>query len=102
MVDVWVPALLRDLTGGQEKVTVAGATVGEVIDALERLYPGIRARLCEEGKLRANLVVVVDGLVRTRSLRQRLSPASEVIFLAAMSGGSIRLPRGSAPSRPGC
>ena len=55
MAEVWVPALLRDLTGGQERVSAAGETVREVIDALEERYPGMRERLCEDGRLRPNI-----------------------------------------------
>jgi sulfur-carrier protein len=101
---VWIPSLLRDLTGGQDKVAVEGETVGQVIDALDRLYPGIQARLCEEGRLHSSLAVVVDGLVRPKKLRQRLNPSSEVIFLPAISGGSGLNPscRGFEPLRPGC
>lgn len=88
MALVWIPALLRELSKGAVKVEVEGATVAEVIDALDRVYPGISARLCEAGELRPNLSVVVDGLVSPRKLRQRLSPASEVHFLPQISGGS--------------
>ena len=87
MANVWIPALLRDLTGGLEKVSVEGETVAQVISALDRLYPGIQLRLCEEGKLRAGMIVVVDGVIRPQKLRQRLAPSSEVLFLPAVSGG---------------
>jgi molybdopterin synthase sulfur carrier subunit len=87
MAQVWIPALLRDLTGGQEKVTVNGATIEAVIDALEERYPGIRSRLCEGDSLRPNLVMVVDGSMRTRKLRRRVAPSSEIAFVPAISGG---------------
>ena len=35
MAEVWIPSLLRDLTGGREKVAVAGTTVRQLIDGLE-------------------------------------------------------------------
>ena len=50
-------------------------------------YPGIRQRLYEEDRLRANLTVVVDGVVSSQRLRQRLNPSSEVHFLPVISGG---------------
>ena len=46
---VWIPALLRDLTGGEETVTVPGETVQQVIEKLDERYPGIKERLCEGG-----------------------------------------------------
>ena len=36
MAEVYIPAMLRELTGGRSTVEVAGATVREVIDNLER------------------------------------------------------------------
>jgi molybdopterin synthase sulfur carrier subunit len=87
MAVVWIPALLRELTGGQESVTVPGETVRQVIENLERAYPGIEARLCEDGRLRPNVSVAVDGRVSRQGLRQRLAETSEVHFLPAISGG---------------
>ena len=87
MAVVWIPALLRELTGGQESVTVPGETVRQVIENLERAYPGIEARLCEDGRLRPNVSVAVDGRVSRQGLRQRLADTSEVHFLPAISGG---------------
>ncbi len=43
MVVVWIPALLRDLTGGMERVTLEAGTVAEVIDALTAAFRGCRA-----------------------------------------------------------
>ena len=87
MAMVRIPSLLRDLTGGLDRISVEAETVGEAIAALDRLYPGMQARLCEGGILRPSLIVVVDGQVRPKKLRQPLLPSSEVIFLPAISGG---------------
>ena len=84
---VWIPALLRDLIGGKEKLTVPGETVRQVIEAMDARYPGIMARLCEEGRLRPNIAVVVDGIASRERLRHRLTEASEVHFVLAISGG---------------
>ena len=69
MAVVWIPALLRDLTDGQAQVTVPGETVRQVIAQLEKAYPGIEARLCEGGRLRSNISVVVDSQVSSQRLR---------------------------------
>jgi molybdopterin synthase sulfur carrier subunit len=87
MATIWIPGLLQDLTGGQERVSVPGATVREVIDALDAAYPGIKARLVEDGRLRPSMAVAVDGQVSQRKLRHALVESSEVVFLPAMSGG---------------
>ena len=87
MALVWIPALLRDLTGGQECIRVEAGTVAEVVDELERRFPGFAERICEEGRLRPSMSVVVDGVVSRQKLRRRLEPESEVHFLPAISGG---------------
>jgi molybdopterin converting factor small subunit len=86
---VWIPSLHRDLTEGQEIVTVEGETVGEVVAQLEARFPGMQARLCDEGRLRPHIAVAINGEVAHRGLRQRLTTPSEVHFIPALSGGSI-------------
>ncbi len=54
MVVVWIPAQLRDLTGGLERVTLEAETVAEVIDALDNRFPGMaggcaKAATCARG-----------------------------------------------------
>lgn len=89
MATVWIPSLLRELTQGQEKITVPGETVRQAIASLEQLYPGIQSRLCDEdGRLRSNLALVVDGVVSQQRMRHKLAETSEVHFLPAISGGS--------------
>ena len=87
MAVVWIPALLRDLTGGEARVTVPAETVRQLVANLEQIYPGIEARLCNEGRLRPNISVVVDGQVSSQRLRHKLTEASEVHFLPAIGGG---------------
>ncbi len=84
---IWIPAQLRDLTGGLERVAVEAETVRQAIERLEQLYPGIRARLCEGDRLRENLSVLVDGVVSRQRLRQRLTATNEVHILPLISGG---------------
>lgn len=85
--DVWIPALLRDLTGGAETVRVAGETVGEVVARLDALYPGIQARLCHEESLRSYISLAVNGEISRRGLRHKLTGPSEIHFVPALSGG---------------
>lgn len=93
MAVVWIPALYRDLTGGETTATVPGDTVREVIENLEAHYPGVKARLYrdDEERLRPGVTVVVDGMVIRgggRALREPLRETSEVHFLPAISGGA--------------
>lgn len=92
MPKVFVPALLRDLSGGAEEIDVEGGTVREVIDSLDWRFPGVRARLCvsnENGALglRPGLTVAVNGAVNSMGLRAKTSADSEVHFLPGIAGG---------------
>ncbi len=88
MAVVYIPTPLAGLTGGKSPVEVEGATVRQIIDNLERAWPGIRERLMAEDRLRPNISVAVDGEVSPLGLLERVSPSSEVHFVAAISGGA--------------
>jgi molybdopterin converting factor small subunit len=80
---------MRDLTGGAPRVAIDGATVAELIERLEARFPGLKARLVEDGRLRPGLTVFVDGVQRRPPLLARVGATSEVHFLPAISGGWV-------------
>jgi molybdopterin synthase sulfur carrier subunit len=85
---VYIPTLLQNLTGGRSSVDVEGATVRQVIENLERAWPGLRERLLDQDRLRPNISVAVDGEVTPMGLLEPVEPASEVHFIAAIKGGA--------------
>ncbi len=90
MPTVWIPSLIRDLTGGQQTVAVDGATVRQVVRNLDSRFPGISARLCEdadEGDLSPHINVAVDGVVSPLGMLEPVGTESEVHFLPAVGGG---------------
>lgn len=88
MALVFIPALLRSLTQGQAQIEIDGQTVGEIIEALDAQFPGIKLRLCEDNRLRPTISVVVDGEISPYKLTHRLTADSKVHFLPALRGGS--------------
>lgn len=84
---IFIPAQLRDLTGGAAQVEAEGGTVLEVIESLERLHPGLKDRLCSGEKLAPGLQVSIDHVMSPRGLRAKLSPTSELHFLPVIGGG---------------
>jgi molybdopterin synthase sulfur carrier subunit len=84
---VWIPSLLQNLTAGEEKVVVSGATVGEIIDNLEVRFPGVRERLVHDGAIRPHIAVAIDGDVSPEGLDQDVQDSSEIHFIPALSGG---------------
>lgn len=89
MPTAYIPTLLQGLTGGRATVEVAGSTVGEVIENLDRAWPGIGERLMEAGRLRPNISVAVDGEVSPMGLLEPVGESSEVHFVAAIKGGAV-------------
>jgi hypothetical protein len=87
MAVVYIPAVMRVLTGGETKVTVEGATLREVLDRLDEAYPGLKARLMDGEKLRAGMAVFVDGTVPGNGLRAKVGPTAEIHFAPAIAGG---------------
>ena len=60
--------------------------VGEMIDALDARWPGMRDRLCDSTpRIRRHINVFVEGGRAT--LETRLAPGAEVIVITAISGG---------------
>jgi molybdopterin synthase sulfur carrier subunit len=89
-VTVRIPTTLRTLTGGASEVAVEGATVAEVLDALEAGHPGFRDRLLDEnGKLRRFVnVFVSDDDVRFLNGLDTPVPAGETVAIVpAVAGG---------------
>ena len=87
MATVYVPTMLLPLTGGVKQVAVAAATVRQVVNGLEELYPGIKERLVADNQLRPDLSVAVDGEIARMGLLERVGENSEVHFVPAISGG---------------
>jgi sulfur-carrier protein len=84
---VYIPTLLQSFTGGKSSVEVEGSTVRQLIDHLEEAWPGLRDRLLDQGRLRPNISVAVDGEITPMGLLESVGPASEVHFIAAIKGG---------------
>jgi molybdopterin synthase sulfur carrier subunit len=84
---VFIPSLLRDLTGGADRVEVPGATVRQIVTQLESRYPGVRERLCDGDQLSGRVQVAVDGHVSRLGMLEKVGETSEVHFIPAISGG---------------
>ena len=87
MPTLFIPAPIRDITGGKASVVVSASSVREAIDSLEAEYPGVKDRLCEGDRVRPNISVMVDGQVSHLKMREKLREDSEVHFVIAISGG---------------
>lgn len=87
MATVFIPSLLRDFTGGKDRVDVEGRTVRQIVASLEATFPGISARLIEDDRLSPRVQVAVDGHVSRLGLLEKVGETSEVHFIPAIAGG---------------
>ena len=87
MAIVMIPPLMRDLTGGQDKVSVPGKTVAQVIEALDAVYPGVKARVSDSNRLATGVAVSVDGVIARLGLRAPVKAESVLRFLPVIEGG---------------
>ena len=90
-VVVRIPNPLRNITGGQNKVSVEGDTLLQVIDALEAEHTGIKERICDEaGELRNFVNVYVNGEDARflAGLQTPVKSGDEISIVPAVAGGA--------------
>jgi len=87
MARVRLPLFLKDVTGGAREAEVPGATLDEVITALDRVHPGIAAKVRNGDKLIPAVAFTVDGKIAAGGLSTPVAPDSEVSMLPAFGGG---------------
>ena len=92
---VRLASVLRDHAAGQASVRVEllddDATVGAVLDALDRIHPGVGRRIRDErGVLRRHVNVFVgdEECRRLGGLDAPVKDGAELSVLAAVSGGA--------------
>ena len=88
MATVYIPPMMRRLTGGVDKVEIEGKNLREIVTGLEERFPGTREWLCEGNGLRPGVAAAVDGETARMGLIQSLNENSEVHFLPAFGGGA--------------
>ncbi|MBF0330011.1 MAG: MoaD/ThiS family protein [Nitrospirae bacterium] len=89
-VKVRIPTPLQKLTQGSEEVEGKPGTVIELINDLEKRYPGIAERLSEGGKVRrfVNLYVNEEDIRFAQAEQTLVKDGDEVSIVPAIAGGS--------------
>ena len=89
MPTVHVPNSLRALSGGRERFDLEGATLSQVFAALARACPELAARLVEDGVLREDIAIAIDGtILEGGELLQELRPDAEIYLVPPIGGGA--------------
>lgn len=89
-VKVRIPAPLQELTKNQIEVESKGETIRELIDSLEKSYPGIREKICDEnGKIRPfiNIYVNEEDIRFLQGDSTPVKDGDEIIMISAIAGG---------------
>jgi sulfur-carrier protein len=89
-IPVRIPTPLRKLTNNQEVVEAQGSTIREVINNLERNYPGLKERICDEQDNIRRFVNVFLNDEDIRFLNESETPVKlgdEVSIVPAIAGG---------------
>ena len=90
-ITVRIPTPLQKLTRDQGEVSAAGANVQELLQDLERRYPGLKERLCDPGGKLRRFVNIYVNEEDIRFLKQEATPlkdGDEVSIIPAIAGGS--------------
>ncbi len=90
MAKIRIPSQLRTLTGGASEVAVEGATVGEVLKALDAAHPGFAERIFDDtGKLRrfVNVFVAEEDIRFLDGLDTAGAEGATVSIVPAVAGG---------------
>lgn len=89
-VTVRIPTPLRSITKGSAEVQAKGGTVGDIVDDLERQFPGLRERLVDEsGELRRfiNIYVNEEDIRFLDGKKTALKEGDSVSVVPAIAGG---------------
>jgi molybdopterin converting factor small subunit len=86
-VRVRIPSLLFSYTNGVKLVEVEAGTLGEVMAALDRKFPGLAFRVIDEQhQIRPHMNVFL-GEENVRDLNTPITTPSEIFIVGALSGG---------------
>ncbi len=92
MVKVRIPTPLQRLTGGKEEVETTAGKVIEIVNALDKEFPGIGERISEGGKIRrfVNIYVNEEDIRFLKAEETVVKDGEEVSIVPAIAGGSRR------------
>ena len=90
MPKVKIPTPLRKLTKEQSEVDASGATIRDIVDDLEKQFPGFKERMCDEnGALRrfVNVYVGEEDIRFMNGLDTEIPEGESVSIIPAVAGG---------------
>ncbi len=88
-IKVRIPTPLQKLSNGKAEVTCSAGTVGEMVEALEKEFPGMKERLTEGGKIRRfiNIYVNDEDIRFLNKEATALKDGDAISIVPAIAGG---------------
>ena len=90
MPSVRIPTPLRKLTNELEVVQASGANIGEVIENLDKAFPGLKERIVDDaGNVRrfVNIYVNEDDIRFLDEKATAVKESDEISIVPAIAGG---------------
>ena len=84
MPTVFIPAQLRELSGGTQSVELEAKNVREIVYQLDVMFPGFKDRICIDVNISPSLLVAIDSVMTSRWMLAKVPPLIEVDFLTAI------------------
>ncbi len=89
-IKVRIPTPLRKLTQNQAEVDADGSTIRDIVDSLEKQFPGFKERMCDDkGELRrfVNVYVGEEDIRFMDGLDTTIPDGESVSIIPAVAGG---------------
>jgi molybdopterin synthase sulfur carrier subunit len=90
MPTIRIPTPLRKLTNEQEVVQAAGSNIGEIISDLDKNFPGLKERICDEaGNVRrfVNIFINDEDIRFLEEQATAVKESDEISIVPAIAGG---------------
>ena len=89
-IQVLIPRILQEYAGGKTDLDIAGDTVGEVMDELQREFPRLHVCICDDtGKVRKHIHLFLNDKLLTvpTALATPVAVGDTLSVFQAVSGG---------------
>jgi molybdopterin synthase sulfur carrier subunit len=89
-IEVRIPTILRNYTGGEKSIEGSGSTLDELFADINGRYEGLRERLVDDSGLRrfVNVYLNDEDVRFLGGLAAQVSDGDTVTVLPAVAGGS--------------
>jgi molybdopterin synthase sulfur carrier subunit len=97
-VKVRIPTPLQKLTNGKAEVECNAKNIVELVDALEKDFPGMKERLSDNGRIRRfiNIYVNEEDIRFMNKEETALKDGDAISIVPAIAGGREKNPKSEA------